>query len=207
MKKTIIVFIIIVLTSIAVNAQFFIEGSIGLQYINGNNSDGVKSPSSFSINISPQAGYWLNENIAIGTNATIGISNSIERPNEPNIEKRTYQNWNFSIFGHYKLWGKEKLSLLIETPVGIGGGTIKENTKKIISESVIFIKAFPLVSYDLTEEFSIIAKCDFLSFGFTSNNVKNDVGYKITNNKFDFNLQSTFFSSLSNIKIGFIYNF
>jgi len=203
MKKTVIMFIMLATITIASNAQFFVEGSFDLHHLNGNTSDGVKSTSSFSFSISPQVGYRLNNNIAVGTNVSIGYSSI----NNLNSEKSTNQNWNFSVFGRYRLLGTEKLSLHIETPVGIGGKITKENTKKTLSQSVIFINAFPLVSYNLTEKLSIITKCDFLSLGFTYTNTKNDVGDNITKNNFGFNAQSTIFSSLSNIKIGFIYNF
>ena len=207
MKNLFITFILITATVLTANAQLFIEGYIDAnqssssgQYINYINS----SPSSF--NVSPQVGYWLSDNIAVG------ISPSYHSRNN-------YTEWSVSVFGRYKVWEAKKLSLLIETPVGYSKSIWKETVPlSVISSSTnpttikktsydIYVRAYPLISYDLNKRFSLITRCNFLSIGFNSITAKADNGYKGTTNQFSFNANSNLFSSLGNMSIGFVYKF
>ena len=211
MKKIIILCILITVTIITANAQLFMEGSVGLNY-----RDSERSASISSFSISPKVGYWLNDNIAIGINPIVSISTYKNMMPydvfEPDYDSQKDRMWMFSVFGRYKLWGTEKLSLLIETPVGFGISTRKEEINAIntanYSNSLFSIIVNPLASYKLSERFSIVTRCNFLSFGFYSFNDKDkNTNSKSTNNQFSFNAQSSFFDSLGNISIGFIYNF
>jgi len=193
---------------ITANAQFFVEGSVDFKYQKTEvTSGGVSSsfPSTFSYSISPRVGYWLNNNIAVGINPTVSVYKMSQTSSLGTVEDIM---WDFSAFGRYRLWGTEKLSLLIETPAGIIINPNKSETEApTFTQKVIHIDAYPLISYALTERFSIITRCNFLKLGFSHNIIKDDNGYKQTNSTFGFNAQSTAFNSLGNISIGFTYNF
>ncbi len=217
MKRVIIVLIILATTSLAGNAQFFIEGNIGVTYNSDYRYDTSQSnPANFSFDISPQVGYWLNDHIAVGTTVSLRqriLKDIVIDPDNPDqkIEQR-FPGWEFAVFGRYKLWGKENFSLLVESSIFIDGSSVKEkngsNTKKIQSESTFGLSVYPLISYDLTDKFSIITTCSFLSLDLSSHSIKDeDTGTKNRYNHFGFNAQSTVFESLANIQIGFIYNF
>ena len=212
MRKIIIISILMTATILTAKAQFFVEGYIGVNYTNTEAPTGVshiRSTSSFGI--SPQIGYWLNDNIAVGVVADVGRSIDKYVTTDHQERETVRQTWGFSVFGRYKLWGTEKFSVLIETPARIGRVTQKEETDAITtldySNSVISIRAYPLISYALTEKFSIITGCNFLSLGFYSYNGRYEGSYKTTTNRFVFDAQSSVFNSLSNISIGFTYNF
>ncbi|MDR1153782.1 MAG: hypothetical protein LBL04_03650 [Bacteroidales bacterium] len=209
------------------NAQFFVEGSVHVSY-SGSESEYhrptdallLSSSSSSSIGISPQAGYWLNDGIAVGVKVNlIRRTSKFTGPDPIDPEQEIERNystpeWRFSVFGRYKLWGTEKLSLLVDGSIGIGGNYTKDisgSSGKVEARSMIRINVFPMVSYDLTEKLSIIAACDFLSLSFTSETVKNlstdNRSVSKASKVFGFNTRSTIFSSLTNMSIGFIYNF
>ena len=211
MKNLIFTCILITTAVITANAQFFVEGSVGLSYSNTENLNDV---SSSSFNISPRVGYWLNDNFAVGINPIVsGKKNNNIYNNEISIDMEyKTRDWYFSVFGRYKLWGTEKLSLLVETPVGYGISTLKYTSGEItvIEESIsrISVSVLPLASYKLSERFNIVTRCNFFSFDFSSFNTKDKKRGGITTiNNFNFNAKSSLFDSLGNISIGFMYNF
>lgn len=215
MKKTIIMIVVVLTTIITANAQFFAGGSLGVGYGERDhyNPDYVVI-NDFSFYISPKVGYKLNDNISIGTNVSLMNSITKHKIGMDIIEREDIrqQEWEVSIFGRYKLFEIKKLSLHIETPIGIGEKIRKEKTEtitnKTFSESKIFINAFPLFLYDITDRFSLTATSSFFRLNSSFNRAKdyqNDKKHKY--NYFGFNTNSSVFNSLSDIRIGFIYNF
>ena len=210
----------LVMTIVKGNTQFLFEGSIGVSHNSYTVSDSgiTENPSSFLMSLAPKVGYKLNDGIAVGVHTHVSwyternMTSDLDQPEHKMEWKKRGTGWGFSIFGRYKLLGTEKLSFLVETPIGINGSTTKEKTgtvsKKKQTMSQIFVNVFPAISYDLTEKISIIATCDFLSLGFSSFTIKyEDIDRKVTTNRFEFGAQSTLFKSLCNIRIGIIYNF
>jgi len=206
-------------TNVAGNAHYFVDASFGVSTDIGKNSvNGVSSdyPSFSYFNISPKVGYWLNDHIAVGAQVSFdyriikGMTSDPDTPDQEIKYKKLSPGWGFSIFGRYKLWGTGKFSLLAESPIGIGGGITKEKkaliTKKNQSTSFFNISVYPLVSYDLTDKLSLIAKCEILSLNFSSgkSKYKYDNGTETTNtySRFTFSAQSNVF-----LNIGIIYNF
>ena len=200
------------------NAQYFAGGSLGISYSsNATNEDISYNPSSFSFGFSPCIGYWLNDKIAVGATASIGSSISKSMISDPDnqgmeieLERRT-PHWRFSVLNRYKLWEKEKFTLFLSNSIGIDGSSTKEKTgtvtKKTVSTLSFVFVSVPALSYDLTEKFTLETHCDFLSLVISSRTSKSYTGRKFTNNQLNFNTNSTLFSSLSNISIGFTYKF
>ena len=221
MKRVIIICLIIVASVASVNAQYFIEGDIGVSYdkveLSGSGiPDGTHhNKPNYDAYISPQIGYWLNNKVALGIRVPLyyRINHSIaDYGNEEYlISKRTEPTFGFYVFGRYKLFEKGKFSVLLDSPVGFSVGKVKSKNKlntRTESTSTISVNVFPSLSYNLNERFSIIAVCDFLNLGFYSYTIKNkDTDTKRTGSSFGFNTRSKLFSSLSDIKIGFVYNF
>jgi hypothetical protein len=223
MKKMILIYALLLATSIVCSAQFFIEGDLGASVSNHKvEYGGVESDSNSNFNLffSPRIGYWLNDRMAIGINITYSgapkySSLRVSPPEDYGLiiktEGKSYE-WKGSIFGRYKLFRMDKLSVLAECSMGINGGFSKirsESITKTRESSTSFgINVFPVVSYNLTDRISIIAICDFMRFGFISGTTKNyDTDMSIISSYFGFNTGSTFFHSLNNIKAGFSYKF
>jgi len=207
----------ILATIVAANAQFFVEGIVGVSHYK-HGYVGSSPFSTFSISISPKTGYWLNDKIAVGTE--VSFSNSVSKNNtfdpdsqEPTIREIRRPGFEFSVFGRYKMWGTEKLSFIVDGSIMVGIGSYKEKIgsslmKTYASSSLIGINVQPAITYDLTDKFSIVARSDFLNLGFVSETTKaKETDAKETFNRFDFLIRSNIFSSLGSIKIGFMYNF
>ena len=224
MCYVICVLIILLLNTARSNAQFFVEGGIGLDYSKGDShSNVVYDHSSSMFNFSPQVGYNLNDIIAVGIRVTLlhentkSIATDRDNPEFQNLETKSFC-WRFSAFSRYKLWGIDKFSLLLDGSLYYEKNSRKEAIENEISfskstslDSQVGIRVFPAVSYNLNEKFSIISGCNFFSMEFYSTKGKyirtDNRDSKGRTNHFIFGVNSNIISSLSNIQIGFIYNF
>ena len=207
------------------NAQYFVEGSLGLGF-NTNKTDGDRLGESTetSFYFSPQIGFWMNDKIAVGTRAYFNkknIKNTYTGP-ETGLElENEYKEfvWRISAFSRYKFYRIEKISFLLDGSIYYEEERLKiEGTnsewlpydKLSRSNSQVGIRIFPAVSYDLNEKFSIITNCNFLSMQLVSGNGKTEDSNGIikgTGTRFVFDTRSTLLHSLTNVQIGFIYNF
>lgn len=124
----------------------------------------------------------------------------------------------FSVFSRYKILGTEKLSLLLESSIGVQRITTKINEYAKNQNSnwsgfnkydmfSFSISIAPVVSYDLTKNISIITTSDFLSLNFLHSIKKDEYSGRNTSNNLGFGAQSTIFSSLGGIRMGFTYKF
>jgi len=224
MKRAINIIVIYAAITATVNAQYFVEGSIAVDFrdeVFTYYGRGVAQPhkpvSDFYFAISPIVGYRLNDKISVGTKTSFTteirnafITDTTVQPDlYPDFERRQLK-WSFGLLGRYKILGIEKWSFLVESSVFIGGGITEEkttgaNAKKTESRSSIGIESAPLVTYDISDRWSLITKINFLTFGATSNTLKNEeTGLKTKRNLVGFYAQD--FSPLS-WNIGFIYHF
>ena len=214
MKRIIIAFILWAATAAAGNAQFFVEGSVGVIFwgetttFEGNS----KNAHSNSFNISPLVGFQLNEKIALGVKAYIRYGAEkfiIPDPDtgEEYVLEGKYSGWNFNVFYRYQFVRTKKISFLVESSIYIGGINRKEERTNTGWTS-FGIKALPLISYNISERFSLIAACDFLSLNLYSLTANDKVsGSKTKTHHFDFDAKSYIFSNLREIRIGVVYIF
>ena len=199
----------LIATIAAGKAQFFVEGSVDLGYSSSEYmSDEIKqNPSFFSYSFSPKLGYCLNEKISMGVDVSINTQirkGTISNPDNYSqlVEYTNWlPGWRFSVFGRYKLWGKEKLSFLVQSAIGIGGNTSKQKIAdiktKTSSSSFFIINVFPEISYNLTDKFSFIAKSNFLNLNFISEKGKNEInGNDSKNTSFEFSALSAYYFNI-----------
>jgi hypothetical protein len=221
MKKAVITFIILVATVTAGNAQFFVEGGLGVSFSEGEyTQEGsmTNRTSGSTFNISPKVGYWVNDRMAVGASVFYYGSTqktAISGPDNPDPERKTelrQPRLGFSVFGRYQLLQISKFSVLAECSMGMHGNKTKQKsesiTKETSSDTYLNMNMFPLISYDLTDRISLITTCDFMSLRFTSYTFKNkEIDRKTTSHGFSFGTNSSIFNSLSDIRIGFMYKF
>ena len=220
MKKIIIILIVLATAITSGNAQFFVEGSVGVQYWGESASlDGISlnNPNRYFLNLSPLVGYQMNENLAFGVKASfIRHTENFIIP-DPNtgddvLLERKLPGWGLAAFDRYKLWGTKKFSLLLESSLGISEyhnvSSLGTMTTVNVTRSSIGVNAFPMISYDLSDRFSIIVSCDFLSLSLYRLTVENkNTGLEEKSWHFDFNAQSTIPEYLRNIGFGVIFHF
>ena len=215
MKRAISLCIILAAITATGNAQYFVEGSLTVDYNDATPTfPGYPPEKQFSDsywNVSPLVGYQLNDDFAVGVKANFDRRTDwgLYSGGEPVGYEKITSRWSFAVFCRYKLWGTEKLSLLVESSAYIGGGSTVEKTgslaKKIESRSSFGINAEPLVTYDITDKWSLVAAYSIFDLGFSHLTVKNEVtGHKTKYPAYGFNVRSSFSYPLT---IGFIYHF
>ena len=220
MKKIGLVFMMMVASIVAGKAQFFTEWNLyvassgGKETIYGVTKD---APSSFGVSFSTTAGYRLNDKFSVGPSIFLQKVKETRFSSDPGGELLEFDviesRWGCSVFGRYEWMRKEKFSVLIDASIGLSGGNRKEKTgsleEKTHTMSIVGINAVPLLSYDLSEKFSLLARLNFFRLGLTFRNEKS-LKYDDTVSKtydFEYGLQSNLTYSLSTLSIGFMYKF
>jgi hypothetical protein len=217
MKRVIVAIFALLVTVFTVNAQVFIGGGLGLSFGNGKSSGSSheSSASSFGFSISPQVGYYLNNNWAIGVSGSFGNSWSNNKSTVSDgltndLEYKYFSNkWGVNVFGRYKLTRLviEKLSLFVEGSIGVQGSNNKQTENEIITKypgsTVYSINARPVFSYKLLNKLDVLAYCNFLTIGYSYQTLsRTDINQKSKNHNFNLG-----FNSFSDLNIGFIYKF
>ena len=218
MKRSIILLIILVANIVAGNAQFFVEWDAKVSFREYEVTEYNNLYTQFAIDISPKAGYWLTDHFALGSSVSYYKCKTkfeIKNPDLAGVSEDIRSEYGFSIFSRYKINLSKRFSLLLESSIGVKRNIQKEKgkkdsiLKKVGTANIVDVLIFPAFSYDLSDRFTFIASCgDAMNFGMHFSKTKDeDTGQKRKNNVIGFNTQSTIFSSISNIKLGFIYNF
>jgi len=226
-KKIIISLVALVLFGLTSNAQVFIGGGIGLDFLGGKetitqggNSSSTDDPTNFSFSFEPKVGYFINDDFAIGLQFGIGMLTSKEKQVNGNITTTIKENtflWGVKPFVLYKMVGNDKLGLFLEGAVPLLGavpkrieddGTTTTTTKGLKTFS-IGVGISPVLVYNITDKLSLEASSDFLRLGFESTIIKNvpansgDMEYKHVQNHFGFGI-----NDLGNaIKLGLVLKF
>ena len=215
MKKLIAEIFILIVTVFTVNAQVFVGGDLGLNFGDVKNSYSYCEDftSEFGFRISPQVGYYLNDDLAIGVSGHIDKNRSNLKidfflPVEGK-DKTVSESWGVNVFGRYKLMGLgiENLSLWVEGSAGVSENSVKglttEGMQKKLEGTVYDINVLPVLLYKLSDKIHVLAYCNFLTIGYsyqTQNNT--ELSVKSKNHNFNFG-----FNSFSNLSIGLIYKF
>ena len=223
MKKILVAIIALFLTVFTVRAQVFVGGGLGLSTIESKNSmPGVKlSGSKVGFNFSPQVGYYLNDDWAIGIKGYLdnswykGTVDNTGNPQSNYVSKESKNKWGVKFFGRYKLMGlgTERLSLLVEVSAGVEGSADKNTTNGATTKNPFGtdfgISACPVFAYKLSNKFDVLAYCDFLTIGYRYHTLnKSETNEKINSHNFKFDLYSDFdLNTLLNWNISLIYKF
>ena len=183
MKRVIHLSMILAAMTAAANAQFFVEGSISAGYHQEWSFYAIPFNSFF--NVSPLLGYQLNDRISAGAKASLGRKKEIIMVPDTyggrvEMERRSPE-WSIAVFGRYQLMGTKKFSFLVETSAYVGEKkeihniawpSTGEKTDKTATS--MGVKMLPLVTYDFSNKFSLVATCDFLSLDWSSETESDD---------------------------------
>ncbi len=203
--KTGIFVLFLSLITVMVNAQFFIGGSLNLNFnaskttTNGTTDQGAATT---GFGLSPEAGYFVSDNIAFG----LGLGYSMNRSNNRNDPATISSSGTFSInpFARYYALELGDLDLFIEGGINLGFGSSRTKTGDVTSDGPktlnVSFYVMPGFSYDLSDRIALEAS--FGSLAFSVNRSKQDIGPVTTvNTSSGFNLGF----STRNIQLGFIY--
>lgn len=206
MKKIFFFFALFIGLSSNINAQYFVSGTLKL---NGNNQSSKLIGTGTSFNqtshvvlFAPKVGYWLDDIWALGALV------EFERRylNEVNVLK----SYGLAVFGRYKFYQNNKLSIFAEFPFGYeyGKSTSSIDMQRNSTTKTLYFNVYPVASYNLGKGFSLLLQCDFLNVGISSTwmeDYQTNQKHRVTN--YGLTAKTSFFDALGNIRIGFSYGF
>ncbi|MCP1995625.1 outer membrane beta-barrel protein [Flavobacterium sp. HSC-61S13] len=165
----------------------FLSGSIGF----GSNKFVGDNYKQNSFSFAPQAGYFVNDNIAVGLR--LGVANSKVTANEGDKAFKVNE-LAIGAFGRYYFTPSSKFSLFGQLAADYASVDYKSNDYKVNAFSV---ELAPGVSYFLNSNFALEATWGLINY---------------TNSKPDFDGAETASSfnaavDLTNIKLGLVYKF
>ena len=181
MKKLTYLVLLVLLAGTTAQAQYFLGGSFNFSNTGGSiksENTTTDKETSTSFGLSPQVGYFLSEDFAVGLG--IGINSSREKsPGDPEvIDKST----GFSIqpFARYYVLDLNKFSLFGEGQLSYSASSSKVETGGTTTEgpstSTVGFSVFPGVSYDLNEKVSIEAFVNGFNLSYNHTTETTDVG-------------------------------
>jgi hypothetical protein len=194
---------------INLNAQVFLGGSVGFSTSNNEHEGTTTNKSSnYDLGLSPIAGIFLSEKLAVGLALDFSLSGSKTDVNTETITKssgigvipflRYYAvKWNkFSVYGQGNV-GVEFSNTSIES-----GGTKNDGPK----QTVAYLSVFPGLAYDISEHLSLETSLNIFSFGYSYVTSKQG---NSTDKGSNFNIGAGLSNivSLNAITIGAIYKF
>ena len=229
MRKVIVTFVVSVAMILTCNAQLFVGGGLGLDLTGGKTKLGGNSydhPSEAFFSFTPKVGFYLIDDLAIGTKIGLGIySEKYTPPGSGSQEQKTNGfGWEFSPFARYRVLGDEKVSLHLEAALGIGGYKEKYKSGGNSTDGdplfTFGLGVLPVVTYSITEKLDLEASFDFLRFGFSieTETDESNSDNKSTDTHFGFGVNSSYnplaaqgmsidglFTGL--LKVGLVYRF
>ena len=214
MKKVCIVLMVMVANIVEGNAQYFVEGTAAMGY-NGGKYSFMGYPGDGNTykgySVSPLLGYKLNDKHAVGAKVTfVGRTELLvhydDLGNKVEVESK-YPGWGFSVFNRYKLWGTEKLSLLLESSFSFSRTDNTYNSESGEVISMVGVNVLPLLTYDLNKKFTLVAKCNFLVFDLYQQTRKSTTSDLNSKRLYcNIGVTSDSFISVSGLQLGIIYN-
>jgi hypothetical protein len=192
MRKTILVMLVSVLCTGFVNAQVYLGGALGVNTGTTKPEVGDKTTTT-SFSFSPEVGYSFSPKFDIGialaiSNLKTKFGNNENKSNAWGVAP--YARLSVVEFGKFSVWGQGILF--------VGGG--KENNQKATSFG---LTVQPVLKYNLSDHFSLLANLNFLNLGFSQTKIK-DVS---TTTNFGFGVDAGNVATLGAITVGFVYKF
>jgi hypothetical protein len=213
MKRTVLLSLFILLfAAFQSNAQVFVGGGFGINTGKSKSTYGSTTSNgdkTLDLNFTPKVGFFLGENLAIGTGFGIGLSKATtpadaSETGEEEVYKTT--SWAFAPFVRYYFARAGEFSFFGEGAVAIGGGKSKHTVGSTTNEGpklfTVVVGVAPCMSYNLSKKVALEASIG--SIGYASATSKQTYGgedYKDTSSGFGLNMD------LDNISFGAIIKF
>ncbi|WP_330442069.1 porin family protein [Flavobacterium sp. C4GT6] len=164
----------------------FLSGSVGFS------SESTGDVKTNGFNITPSAGYFVSENIAVG----LSLGYTSTKDEAPNREDIKYSEFGIGAFGRYYFTPANKFSLFGQLGVGYQNGKYEQGSTEVKSDG-FNVAVAPGINYFVSEHFALEATFGILSYS-TS---KPDFDGAESTDNFDFGV------NLDNINFGIVYKF
>jgi hypothetical protein len=193
MKKTILIVLISVLGAGFVNAQVYVGGAVGFGTETTKPDGGGDKTTTTSFSFAPEVGYALSSNFDLGI--ALNIANSKTKMGSAEAKSNSwgiapYARLSVVEFGNFSVWG--------QAGVFLDGGKVNGQKTTRFGLGIL-----PVLKYNLSDHFSLLANLNFLNLGF-SHTTRKDVD-KTTN--FGLGVDAGDVATLGDIAVGFIYKF
>ncbi len=195
MKKIALTSLLAVFAISSANAatNYFVGGGLAMMTDNEHDS---------SLLLTPEFGWKLNSNWDLGVMANFGYDHHYE-----GTDDGLYQ-YGAGAFARYKVAQAGRAKLLLKGGAEVEFGTVSSEDDAIDGETFTSIRAaiIPMVTYDISESFTLYANLNFLGVyaGYTFEN--EDLGMKESWNMGAI-ADSNDVMNTGDFQIGFIYNF
>ena len=214
MKKLFYLLAITLVTTSAMNAQFFAGGGFSLSTSGGSTDNAgttTDKTKTTSFSFSPMGGYIVSEKIYAGAYLNLGIGTSKTTAPET---KTTTTSFGLTPFVRYYALQMNKFSIFGQAQLGFSlskqkneaGGTTTDGPKT----SSIGFSIFPGLAYDINDKVQLYAAINGFNFGFNHTVVKQDIAgneYVDKTNTFGMGVNLGNLATSGNLTIGMIYKF
>lgn len=210
MKKKIFAIAAFMLTiSTMLSAQVFVSGAFNLSTTSNKETMGsvsVDGDKSLEFNFMPKAGYFINDDFAVGLGFGFGTSKTtspkeITYSGEEEITKTN--SWAIAPFARYYFARTGELSFFGEAAFGFGGGKSEYSEGGVTEDgpkfSMIGFGIAPAISYNLSDKFAIEASFGNLGYSsYTTEETEGEDVYKqtVSGIDFSFDLTSLYFGAI-----------
>ena len=172
--------------------NYFVGGSFGLVTDDTHDSQ---------LSVAPEFGWKLNSNWDLGVAANLSYDHHY-------MGDDGLYTYGADMFARYKVAQLGRVKLLLKGTAGVEFGTVSSENDDIDGETATMLRAeiIPMVTYDLTESFTLYANLNFLGvyagYGFENKDLGIDESWQFGAVADSNNVMNT-----SDFQIGFLYNF
>ncbi|MCL2331172.1 MAG: porin family protein [Proteobacteria bacterium] len=190
MKKILAFLAIVGFASTAQAGQYFVGGGVGFNWTEDTET---------AFNISPELGYKMSPKWDIGLG--LGYSYYNDHPTSTDIN-----SFSVAPFARYNLVQFGKFNVLLKGSVDFSYANASAGGSSISGTS-FGINIAPMVTYDISESFTLYANLNFLGVGL--NNYSGDLydALGVSGTRIGLYLDSTDVFNTNNVQVGFYYNF
>ncbi len=207
-------FFLIVLISfffISSNAQVFVGGNFNISASGDKTDAGTTAEEKlfdYGFYLSPYAGKFLSDDFAVGIALSVGNTRNQTNDNPETFSKST--SFGVSPFIRYYAGRWNKLSVFAQGQIGLYYGFSKNKTGDITVDGPKTLRTniefFPGLSFDLSENFSLLTTLNFFNIGY--NNVVTKTGdIRDVESGFNFGAGLSNIITPGSVTIGAIYKF
>jgi hypothetical protein len=207
MKRSVLFLLVAVLGALSVSAQVYLGGSLSLS--SSTTKTETQETTLSSVTFAPEVGYSLTHKLDLGFSMPFSLSNN---SSGNNVTKSTTQANYYAVVPYirYSLIEFNKFNVLGKAALLAGGGTSKYGENSKMSFTNFGFSVSPILMYDLSKHFALLANLNFLSLSINYSNSKADDTDLGSTTIFNFGIDSNNVAKLgsnSGLTIGFAYKF
>ena len=216
MKRTILLLVsFFMLSMVTGKAQLFVGGNLSFSHQGGSYEVGSTSTDktkTTSLGFYPKAGYFLNDQFAVGAQLGLALS-STKTPGTPEVINSS-STIGLTPFVRYYVLQMDKFSIFGQGQLGFSLGSQKTKsggtTTKGPKTTTVSLGVFPGVAYDASDNLSLEIQINALNLGYSLITTKDDNANPATKNvtsSFSFGAGLNNIVNTGSISVGAIYRF